>query len=115
MIEFLADETIYEGDNPWISRRPLPFINIDPILKPWLGEKCVYERKFSTRLKRLFYESIAYLKKSFTPLAITSADTPKKVKKPKCLLCGIRTDNWWFFDSSTNTCKCRPCRDSVSE
>ena len=28
-----------------------------------------------------------------------------------CILCGQVTDNWWYHNGATNTCKCNECRE----
>ena len=40
--------------------------------------------------------------------------TPKKIyTQPEgtCLICSKTTSEWWYFDGTTNTCKCNECRD----
>jgi hypothetical protein len=31
--------------------------------------------------------------------------------KVVCIFCGEITQNWWWYDNPTNTCKCKPCRE----
>jgi hypothetical protein len=41
--------------------------------------------------------------------SMPSPPQPTPTKKAPCLHCGVVTDNWWWHDGESNTCKCRVC------
>jgi hypothetical protein len=92
-IEVNASKNIYEGKDKWRIYQPLPHIGIHPEEK-WKCDKC-----------SLLIES----------LTLTS-DQPKHSYRQsnshnvgECVFCKKRTDDWWYYDCKTNSCKCYEC------